>query len=68
MNELENVLLPTLEVAARYHVCPRTIERWADDHPALNFPKCIRIGPARRKFWKLGELVEFERSRNRGAA
>ena len=53
-------LLPDPLVADRYQVTDRTISRW-DTQPELAFPKPIRIN--RRKYRRLAELENWERSR-----
>lgn len=52
------------DVAQRYRVSTRTIERWtADaDYADLNFPKPIRYGK-RSPLYDLDELIEWERAR-----
>ena len=45
------------DVAARYHVHVRTIERWVED-PALEFPKPLYI--RRRRYIKAGDLMAWE--------
>jgi hypothetical protein len=52
--------LPTGDVAARYGVTPRSIDRWRKD-PELAFPQPIYIRD--RKYWSLGELERWERER-----
>jgi hypothetical protein len=54
--------LPTVEVAARYSVTTRTVERWSED-AELGFPAPIWIN--RRKFWSLNALRFFDRERAR---
>jgi hypothetical protein len=52
--------LPTVQVAKRYNVVVRTIERWERD-PNLSFPKPLVVN--KRKYWRLEELERWERSR-----
>jgi hypothetical protein len=52
-----NARIPMRDVAARYHVHVRTIERWIDD-PALSFPQPIYI--RRRRYIKAGDLQAWE--------
>ena len=54
------VRLPTVQVAKRFSVVVRTIERWLRD-PNLNFPKPIVVN--KRRYWRLEELERWERSR-----
>ena len=53
-------LLPDSQVAARYKVDPRTIDRW-DHRPELNFPKPIRINT--RKYRSIEQLESWELER-----
>ncbi len=53
-----SIRLPTVKVAARYDVVPRTIERW-QANPALNFPKPLIVNG--RKYWALEALESWER-------
>jgi hypothetical protein len=50
--------LPTTNVARRYGVVPRSIERWQKD-PKLEFPQPLIING--RKYWSLAELETWER-------
>jgi len=52
--------LPTGDVAARYSVTTRSIDRWRKD-PELAFPQPIYIND--RKYWSLADLEEWERRR-----
>jgi hypothetical protein len=52
-------LLPTREVAARYKVCVRTVERWLDDE--IGFPTPVWIN--NRRYFRLRKLEAFERQR-----
>ena len=54
--------LPTGNVAARYGVTTRSIDRWWKD-PELAFPQPIYIND--RKYWSLTDLEEWERERAR---
>ena len=54
--------LPTGDVAARYSVTTRSIDRWWKD-PELAFPQPIYIND--RKYWSLAELENWERERAR---
>ena len=48
------------ELAERYGVVSRTIDRWLAD-PDLGFPKpCIVING--RRYWDLGEIEQWERA------
>ena len=53
-------LIPDPEVCRRYSVHPTTLYNW-DKHPALGFPKPIRIN--KRKFRDEAELDKFDRAR-----
>jgi hypothetical protein len=52
--------LPTGDVAARYSVTTRSIDRWWKD-PELAFPQPIYIND--RKYWSLADLEKWERER-----
>jgi len=56
----EDVLLPTTQVARRYRVSRKTIERW-QDQPALDFPAPLLIH--RKKYWRVRLLEAWERGR-----
>jgi hypothetical protein len=56
-NESEDINLPTRQVADRYKVHPRTVDRWARD-PALGFPKAFDING--RWYRTLRSLREFD--------
>jgi hypothetical protein len=56
-----SVRLPTVKVAARYGVVPRTIERW-QENPALNFPKPLVVNG--RKYWAVEVLERWERDQS----
>jgi hypothetical protein len=58
--DVEESLLPTRAVCARYQVVPRTIERWVEDE-GLGFPQPLFIN--RRKYFRQRELEAFERRR-----
>ena len=55
--------LPTGQVRARYGVSDMSLWRWLRDE-TLNFPRPIRI--SKRKYWRLSDLVEWERARAGG--
>ena len=58
MNQLSNnARIPMRDVAARYRVHVRTIERWIEDQD-LGFPKPIYI--RRRRYIKAGDLKAWE--------
>jgi len=59
-NESEDINLPTRQVADRYKVHPRTVDRWVRD-PALGFPSPMDING--RKYWVLRSLREFDQQR-----
>jgi predicted DNA-binding transcriptional regulator AlpA len=61
----EDVLLPTRKVWERYGVVDRTLYRWLNDI-AMGFPEPIIIN--RKMFFRLSELVTWERARVRGRA
>ena len=54
--------LPTRDVAARYSVTTRSIDRWRKN-PDLAFPQPIHIND--RKYWSLADLEKWERERTR---
>lgn len=55
----DDTLLPTAKVRVRYGGCSAMwIERRLADDPT--FPRPVYI--AKRRFWRLGELVAWERS------
>jgi predicted DNA-binding transcriptional regulator AlpA len=53
-------LIPTRQVAERYHVTLRSIDRWIRD-PELGFPKPIQINS--RNYFNENELDAFDRRR-----
>ncbi|WFU44200.1 DNA-binding protein [Bradyrhizobium sp. CB82] len=53
-------LIPTRQVAARYNVTLRSIDRWIRD-PELGFPKPIQINT--RNYFDEVELDDFDRQR-----
>nr|WP_249145865.1 DNA-binding protein [Bradyrhizobium diazoefficiens] len=53
-------LIPTRQVAARYNVTLRSIDRWTRD-PALGFPQPIQINT--RNYFDEQELNDFDRRR-----
>lgn len=56
--------LPKRSVDDRYGVCTRTVDRWEDDD-GIGFPKSVEI--RKRRYWRLGELIDYERARARAA-
>jgi hypothetical protein len=66
--ESKPVLLADSQVAARYGICVRTLERWSE-RPDLGFPTAVRIN--RRRYRALAALEAWERaqakSRGKGA-
>jgi hypothetical protein len=54
-------LLPARRVLDRYCICARTLDRWVKDE-SVGFPKPIVVH--RRRYWRVGELVAFERRRS----
>ena len=54
--------LPTVQVAKRFGVSLRTIERWLDSE-TLNFPRPITIN--RRRYWVEAEIEVWEIERRR---
>jgi predicted DNA-binding transcriptional regulator AlpA len=54
--------LPTVQVAKRFGVSLRTIERWLDSE-TLNFPRPITIN--RRRYWVEAEIAAWEIERRR---
>ena len=50
--------LPTGDVAARYGVTTRSVDRWWKD-PKLGFPQPIYIND--RKYWAIADLEQWER-------
>jgi hypothetical protein len=54
------VWLTTKQVADRYQVVPRTIDRWEED-TTLNFPVALDING--RKYRSLEQLEQWERER-----
>jgi predicted DNA-binding transcriptional regulator AlpA len=53
-------LLPAAQVLTRYSVTAMTVWRWLRSK-TLNFPKPITIN--RRRYWRLQDLVSWERER-----
>ena len=47
------------ELAERYHVVSRTIDRWLANAD-LGFPRPLVIN--RRRYWDLGEIEQWERA------
>jgi hypothetical protein len=56
-------LVPARKVQDRYDIADRTLDRWLAN-PALNFPKPVVIN--KRRYWRLGALVSWERTRAAG--
>jgi hypothetical protein len=53
-------------VAVRYDICVRTLDRWLLK-PRLDFPKPAMLmhdiaGRVSARFWRLGDLLEWERA------
>ena len=55
--------LPARQVWERYRVTSMTLWRWLR-YPNLKFPRPMYIG--RLRYWRLGDLVEWERTRAGG--
>jgi hypothetical protein len=53
-------LIPTRQVAERYNVTLRSIDRWSAD-PELGFPQPIKINT--RNYFDSNELDNFDRAR-----
>jgi hypothetical protein len=64
-HEAKPVLVPDRQVAERYDVVVRTLERW-DLQPELGFPPPVRIN--RRRYRELAALEAWERENARRAA
>lgn len=63
LNQLEvqaEQFLPATQVCERYSRSDMSIHRWLQD-PNMGFPKPLYFG--RFRYWKLSELVEWERER-----
>jgi hypothetical protein len=58
-------LVPSRKVLERYLISDRTLDRWTAN-PALSFPQPIFIN--KRRYWRISELAEWERSRAKGGA
>jgi predicted DNA-binding transcriptional regulator AlpA len=58
-------LLPARKVQERYDIADRTLDRWLESK-ALNFPRPVIIN--KRRYWRIGELVAWERSRVKAAS
>lgn len=54
-------LLPARQVCTRYGVSDRTLDRWTEHREYMKFPDPIRIN--RRRYWRVDELVAWERTR-----
>ena len=57
-DEADELFFPAPMVASRYHVSDMTLYRWLRD-PRMDFPKPHYFG--RFRYWKLSELVAWER-------
>jgi hypothetical protein len=64
MPEPSGQKLPTVAVAKRYGVDPRSVKRWEID-PDLGFPRAMLIN--KRKYFDLAELEAWEKRRARGS-
>jgi hypothetical protein len=53
-------LTPARKVQERYDIADRTLDRWLESQ-TLNFPKPLIIN--KRRYWRVSELVEWERER-----
>jgi hypothetical protein len=60
-----DVRLRTVQLAQRFNVVCRTIERW-EHNPELNFPKPLIVNG--RKYWRLEDVEHWERVRTGGGA
>ena len=58
MNDADSYL-PSVQAAARYGVCLKTLDRWTENDK-LNFPQPLWIN--RRRFWRLADLHAWERA------
>jgi predicted DNA-binding transcriptional regulator AlpA len=58
-------LLRARKVQERYDIADRTLDRWLESK-ALNFPRPVIIN--KRRYWRIGELVAWERSRVKAAS
>jgi hypothetical protein len=58
-------LVPSRKVQRRYDIVDRTLDRWVLN-PTLGFPQPVIIN--RRRYWRVGELAAWERSRAKGDA
>lgn len=56
----DDTYLPAPRVWQRYGVSSMTLHRWLRD-PKMGFPKPTYFG--RHRYWRIRQLVEFERSR-----
>jgi predicted DNA-binding transcriptional regulator AlpA len=65
MSQSNDVMLPGPRVQERYQVSAMTVSRWEKD-PRLHFPEPVRIN--RRKYWRLADLLAWERARAGRAA
>jgi hypothetical protein len=55
----QDTYLPAVQVAERYSVCLKTLDRWLADQK-LKFPTPLVIN--RRRSWKISALESWERS------
>jgi hypothetical protein len=65
MDEQSQDLLPASRVWRRYQICDRTLDRWLANEN-LKFPRPIVI--QRRRYWRIAELVAWERARAKSTA
>lgn len=56
----DELYFPSPMVCARYHISDMTLWRWCKDE-RMQFPEPIYFG--RYRYWKLSELVAWERDR-----
>lgn len=61
----ERDLLTARDVRDRYNISDVTLWRW-ERETGLGFPAPVRV--RRRKYWRLGELLEFERAQQEAEA
>jgi hypothetical protein len=58
-------LIPSRKVLERYLICDRTLDRWTANS-TLGFPRPILIN--KRRFWRVTDLVAWERARAKAGA
>ena len=58
-------LFPSRKVQERYDIADRTLDRWLENK-ALNSPRPVIIN--KRRYWRIRELVAWERSRAKVAS